>query len=215
MIKDFKLGIRILKYSFRIKAMAVCSILFFSLGIICMVLLPNTGYVAVTSYWMIAGMMFVSSVTSLGITGIVQSSSRKRALHTSVPAILNMCWCLVTYIVFLMLKLVMWQVGGREPQPGELVVYGLMVIICMIYGLGFYKLFFVAVGLFVLLFFPLCWGGEDIICQALAEIPLWVAAVIGLAEILLGAGVEYGMYRLAYRLPIDKLALNVSLRKLV
>lgn len=215
MIKDFKLGIRIIKYSFRIKLMLVFGMVFFGLGIIFMILLPEAGYFAETSYWMIAGIMCVSPITSLGITGIVQSSPRKKALHTSVPAILNMCWCLITYIVILLVNLVMWQAGVREPQHGELVVYGLMVIIFMIYGLGYYKLFFLAVGLFVLMYFPLSWGGEEIICQALAEIPFWVAAVIGLAEILLGACVEYGLYRLAYRLPIDKVALNASLRKLV
>lgn len=215
MFKNLKLGIRMLKYGFRSRSMLVMGVVFFCFGVLFTTLFSNIGYFMGATYFMVTGIFCESSVTSLGITGLVQSSPKKKALHTSVPVALNISWFYITYFVFMFIRLVMWRAGGQEMQPGEPVMYGLLAIICMVYGLGCYKLFYVAVCFFVLTFFPLCWGGEELICQALAGVPLWVAVLIGLAEILLGACIQYGLYRLAYRLPIDKMSVNVSLRKLM
>lgn len=215
MFKNLKLGIRMLKYGFRSKSILVMGIVFFCLGILFMILFSDIGYFAGATYFMVTGIFCESSVTSLGITGMVQSSPKRKALHTSVPVVLNTCWFYITYFVFMFIGLVMWRVRGQEMQPGEPVIYGLLAIICMVYGLGCYKLFYVAVGFFVLTYFPLSEGGEELICQALAGVPLWAAVLIGLAEILLGACIQYGLYRLAYRLPIDKMSVNMSLRKLM
>ena len=215
MFKGLKLGIRMLKYGFRSKSMLVMGIVFFCLGILFMILFSDIGYFAGATYFMVTGLFCESSITSLGITGMVQSSPKKKALHTSVPVVLNTCWFYITYFVFMSIRLVMWRVSGQEMQPSEPVIYGLLAIICMVYGLGCYKLFYVAVVFFVLTYFPLCWGGEELIHQAMMGVPLWVAVLIGLVEILLGACVQYGLYRLTYRLPIDKMSVNMSLRKLI
>lgn len=215
MFKNLKLGIGMLKYGYRSKLMLVMGIAFFCLGILFMILFSDLGYFAGASYFMITGIFCGSAVSSLGFTGIAQSSPRKKALHSSVPVILNTCWFYLTYFVFMFIRLVLWRVRGQGMQPGEPVIYGLLAIICMVYCLGCYKLVFVAMGLFVLMYFPICLGGSELICQALAGFPLWGAVLIGLAEILLGACIQYGLYRLAYRLPMDKMAVNVSLRKLM
>lgn len=215
MFKNLKLGIGMLKYGFRSKSMFVMGIVFFCLGVLFMILFSDIGYFAGATYFMVTGIFCESSVTSLGITGMVQSSPKKKALHSSVPVVLNACWFYITYFVFLFIRLVMWRVRGQEMQPGEPVIYGLLAIICMVYGLGCYKLFYVAIVFFALTFFPLSWGGEELICQALTGVPLWVTVLIGLTEILLGACIQYGLYRLTYRLPIDKMSVNVSLRKLM
>lgn len=215
MFKNLKLGIGMLKYGFRNKAIFVMGIVFFCLGVLFMILFSDIGYFAGATYFMITGVFSESALVSQGVTGMVQSSPKKKALHTSVPVILNTCWFYISYFIFMFIRLVMLWVRGQEMQPGEPVIYGLMAIICMVYGLGFYKLFYVAFGFFVLTFFPLCSGGEELICQALAGVPLWVAVLIGLAEILIGACIQYGLYRLTYRLPIDKMSVNMSLRKLM
>ena len=204
-----------LKYGFRNKPILVMGIVFFCLGVLFMILFSDIGYFAGATYFMITGVFSESALISQGVTGMVQSSPKKKALHTSVPVILNTCWFYISYFIFMSIRLVMWRAGGQEMQSGEPVMYGLLAIICMVYGLGCYKLFYVAIVFFALTFFPLCLGGEEVIYQALAGVPLWVAVLIGLAEILLGACIQYGLYRLTYRLPIDKMSVNVSVRKLM
>lgn len=215
MFKNLKLGIRILKYGFRSKVILVMGIVFFCLGALFMILFSDLGYFAGASYFMVTGIFCGSAAASPGFTGIAQSSPRKKALHSSVPVILNTCWFYLTYFVFLFIRLVLWRVRGQGMQPGEPVIYGLLAFICMVYCLGCYKLFYVAIVFFIVTFFPLCLGGAELIYQALMGIPLWAAVLIGLGEISIGACIQYGLYRLAYRLPMDKMAVNVSLRKLM
>lgn len=218
MFSDFKTGFKMLKYSFRIKWMLAAGILFFCVGIFIFgfFLLSHDrvlGYFQGTVYWTLSGMMFCSAITSLGVSNIVQSSSRKKAMHTSVPVCINLCYYLITYILFLLIGLLAWGMSGQRQQPGDIVVYGLMAALIMVYSVGCLKLFFIAILFLIATYFPVLWGGTEAICRASADLPMGVAVCVGLAEILLGACVQYFLLRLAYRLPVDRTAVTGPLRK--
>ena len=218
MFSNFRTGFKMLKYSFRIKWMLAAGILFFCVGIFFFgfFLLSHDhdiGYLYGIVYWSLSGVMFCSAITSLGVSNIVQSSPRKKALHTSIPVCMNLCYYLTTYILFLLMGLLTWGMSGEKQQPGDIVVYGLMAALMMVYSVGCLKLFLAAILFLVAVFFPVLWGGAESICLALADLPMGAAVCIGLAEILLGACVQYLLLRLAYRLPVDRTAVTGPLRK--
>ena len=218
MFRDFKTGLKMLKYSFRIKWMLAAGILFFCVGIFFFgfFLLSHDyviGYFQGTVYWTLSGVMFCSAITSLGVSNMVQSSPRKKSLHTSVPVCMNLCYYLITYILFLLMGLLIWGMSGQRQQPGDPVVYGLMAALIMVYSVGCLKLFYAAILFLIVVFLPVLWGGAEAICLALADLPMGAAVCIGLAEILLGACVQYLLLRLAYRLPVDRATVTGTLRK--
>lgn len=153
MFSNFKTGWKMLKYSFRIKWMLALGIFFFCVGIFFFAFFQLSydhvlGYFQGTVYWTLSGVMFCSAYTSLGVSNIVQSSPRKKALHTSVLVCMNLCYYLITYILFLLMGLLIWGMNGERQQPGDLVVYGLMAALMMVYSVGCLKLFLAAILFF-------------------------------------------------------------------
>ena len=213
MFRDFKRGFKMLKYSFRIKPILAVGIFFFCVGIVFFMLSPDIGYLQGTVYWTLSGVMLCTAITPLGVSNMVQSSPRKKALHTSVPVCMNLCYYLVTYILFLLMGLLIWGMSGQRQQPGDPVVYGLMAAVIMVYSVGCLKLFFAAILFLIAAYLPILWGGAETICQMAADLPMGPAVCIGMAEILLGACVQYLLFRLAYRLPVDRTAVTGPLRK--
>lgn len=218
MFNNFRTGFKMLKYSFRIKWMLAVGIFFFCVGIFFFAFFHlshdhDLGYFQGTVYWALSGVMFCSAITSLGVSNIVQSSPRKKALHTFVPVCMNLCYYLITYILILLMGLLIWGMSGQKQQPGDLVVYGLMAAMMTVYSVGCLKLFYAAILFLIVVFFPVLWGGAEAICTALADLPMGAAVCIGLAEILLGACVQYFLLRLAYRLPVERAAVTGALRK--
>ena len=213
MIKNLKLGVKLLRYTFRIKTSIIVGAVFFSLGLL-LLLLPGVGYFAGSTYWMVGGLFVTNTLVSLNASTMVLSSSAKRALQTSIPTVLNLGYCLITYFLFMLFEILLWKVDGREQEPGVLVVYGLLAFILMIYN-SYYKIFALAVVFFAITFFWISWGGEQLILTAASQLPLSVAAVIGLAAIMLGALLQYGIALLTYRMPMGKMVINQDLRKLM
>lgn len=213
MFRDFKTGWKMIKYSFRIKLILAFDIFIFCMGIVFFLLSPDIGYLQGTVLWTLSGVMFCTAITSLGVSNIVQSSPRKKVLHTSFPVCMNLCYYLVTYILFLLMGLLIWGMSGQRQQPGDPVVYGLVAAVIMVYSVGCLKLFFAAILFLMAAYFPILWGGADTICKMSADLPMGAAICIGLAEILLGACVQYFLFRLAYRLPVDRTGVTGPLRK--
>lgn len=213
MLCDFKRGFKMLKYSFRIKLILAFDIFIFCMGIVFFLLSPDIGYLQGIVFWTLSGVMFCSAITPLGVSNMVQSSPRKKALHTSVPVCMNLCYYLVTYILFLLMGLLIWGMSGQKQQPGDPVVYGLVAAVIMVYSVGCLKLFYVAILFLIVAYFPILRGGAEAICQMSVDLPTGAAVCIGMAEILLGACVQYLLLRLAYRLPVDRMTVTGPLRK--
>ena len=213
MIRDLKLGIRMMRYCYRIKMALVSAGVFFCLGFLFLPMpFQDMAAYAASVYWMLVGLLVTGTLVSLNITAMVQSSPKKKALQTSVPAILNACFYLMSYIMFLLTEIVIWKLRGVEPLPGALIVYGLISLIYMVYC-SYFKLFSVAVIFLLFTFLPISWGVRRMILHAAENMPLAAAAAIGLAEILLGAYLQYLFLLLTYRLPVSKMAIHKELKK--
>lgn len=154
-------------------------------------------------YWMTVGMIATGICFTLNASSIMQSSPLKKALQISVPVVLNLSYYMMSYLLFLLIEALLWTVGGREQDPGVLVLYGLMAIVFMVYNSS-YKIFELATVLFVVAFFSLLLGGEYLIRQMLTGLSPGLAGIIGLGEILVGALLQYCLALLTYRMPLSR-----------
>ena len=211
MIKILKRGIKLLKYTYKLKSNIIIGIIFFVLGLT-FLLEPGIGSVSCSIYWMIVGLVLTGICSHINASAIVQSSPLKKTLQISVPVILSFCYYMMVYLVFLLIEALLWSVGGREKNPGVLVFYGLMAIVFMLYNSG-YKLFELATAFFCVAFLSLLWGGEQPIRQMFAGVSPWMAGIIGFGEILSGALLQYCLALLTYRMPLSRRAIVRELRK--
>ena len=211
MIKSLKHGIKLLKYTYKLKENVIVCMIFFVVGLTFLLELGRSS-ISCCIYWMAVGMIATGMCFSINASSIMQSSPRKKALQILVPVVLNLSYYMMTYLLFLLLEALLWTVGGREQDPGVLVLYGLMAIVFMVYNSS-YKIFELATVLFVVVFFSLLLGGEDLIRQMLAGLSPWIAGIIGLGEILVGALLQYCLALLTYRMPLSRRAIAWELRK--
>lgn len=211
MIKSLKRGIKLLKYTYKLKSNIIVGIIFFVLGL-AFLLEPVMGWISCSTYCMIVGLVLTGICSHINASVIVQSSPLKKTLQISVPVILSLCYYLMAYLVFLLIEALLWSVGGREKNPGALVFYGLMAIVFMLYNSG-YKLFELATAFFCVASLALLWGGEQPIRQMLADFSPWMTGLIGFGEILLGALLQYCLALLTYRMPLSRRAIVRELRK--
>ena len=212
MIKNLKRGIKLLKYTYKLKLNVIMSMIFFIVGLI-FLLEPEMGSVIGSIYLMWAGMIVTTFCFNINVSSIVQSSPFKRTLQVTVPVVLNLCYCMMAYLLFLLIEALFWSVGGREQDPGVLVFYGLMAIVFMAYSSTAYKIFGLATVFFAVAFLSLLWGGEQPIRQMSAGLSLGGAGAIGLGEILLGAFLQYSLALLTYRMSLSRSAIVREPRK--
>ena len=210
MIKRLKQGIKLIKYTYKLKTNIVVSIIFFVLGLT-FLLEPGIGSVSCSIYWIIVGLVLTGICSHINASAIVQSSPFKKTLQISIPVVLSLCYYTIAYLLFLSIEALLWSVGGREQDPGVLVFYGLMAIVFMLYNSG-YKMFELATVFFCVAFLSLLWGGEQPIRQMLGGLSPWVAGIIGFGEILLGALLQYCLALLTYCMPLSRRAIVRELR---
>lgn len=210
MIKRLKQGIKLIKYTYKLKPNIVVSIIFFVLGLT-FLSEPGIGSVSCSIYWIIVGLVLTGICSHINASAIAQSSPLKKTLQISIPVVLSLCYYTITFLLFLLIETLLWSVGGREQDPGVLVFYGLMAIVFMLYN-NSYKMFELATVFFCVAFLSLLWGGEQPIRQVLAGLSPWVAGIIGFGEILLGALLQYCFALLTYRMPLSRRAIVRELR---
>ena len=211
MIKSLKHGIKLLKYTYKLKQSVFVCMIFFVVGLAFLLELGRSS-ISCSIYWLTVGMIATGTCFTVNTPSIVQSSPLKRTLQISIPVVLNLSCHIMTYLLFLLLEVLLWTVGGRERDPGALVIYGLMAIVFMVYNSS-YKIFELVTVFFIVAFLSLLLGGEYLIRQMLAGLSPAIAAVIGFGEILIGALLQYCLALLTYRMPLSMRAIARELRK--
>lgn len=212
MINELKLGMKLLKYSFNLKINIISTVLYFTLGILWCFLanLPQFGPI----YLSFIGLQIQQMLSSLYFSDMVLSSPRKREIQISVAVTVSVLSCLVFYVLTVGVILLSHKIGIQEGIPfGSLILCGLLFMVLMVYGVLLSKTGTAMVIVFLIMFFgPILWftsSGD----QVLRDISLGAAVGIGLAEILLGAALQYLTARLTYRMPVKYKAMLQAIQK--
>ena len=219
MIRQFKMGVRLLRYGFGLKMCVWWCTAFLGLGLLLAVFVPPSFgrggiyFVAVNGIW-IAQLIY-----SLSASNMIQASRWNKPLQTSIPAMLCFAGEAFMYVLMILARLpyiLSADLQKRVPALADVGMTGLLLFCVMVY-VGFaYKFFVAATVLFFTLF-----AGSSIVLQiwvnmneqVLAGTPFWVIVAIGFLAIAAGTLVQYGIALLTYRYPISKKAQLRGLQK--
>lgn len=153
-------------------------------------------------------------LTSLQFSDMVLSSPRKREIQISVAVMVGVLGSLFSYALTSGVIFFCYKIGVREePQFGILILCGVLLLERMVYEVLWQKMGTVAVIIFILMFFGAVLWFLSSGNQVLREISFGTAVGIGLAELLLGAVLQYLIARLTYRLPVKNNPMLQAIQK--
>ena len=147
MIKQIKMSIKLLRYTFGMKMCIGLGVVFLLCGVAMSLMPEELGLSG--SFFLIATAMWATQLFySLSVSSLVQSSPYKKAAQTSMPAIISFLSFLGSYAVILLLKLPRLQTANAETQQYMAADYAKFFICtagwwnCKAYEVYFFNFFY-------------------------------------------------------------------------
>lgn len=213
MLKDFKLGIKLLKYGFGVKSNMTFAGLFLAVGICFLLFIPVNGI------WMIymvgSAAYLLQILSSLHVAAIANSSPRRKTLYTKIPVLISLSFYLLLYGAGCLVELWMMHIGRIQEKDvaQSMIMAGLVMVWFMVYVGGAFKYFVASLVMGVVAILFIIFGGNIIFAILDPHISIGVALLIGLAAVLLGTVLQYLLSLLLYRYPASKAAQMRQLQK--
>lgn len=208
MLKDIKLGFKLLKYSYKLKMNAGMLILFLAIGVASEVMTKGTSIIGGV-YFMLCGMFAYQMVMSMDVSQMIQSTSMKKKLQIYIPAMVSFIIYMVVYTFIVVERIILIQ--NHVADAGELSYTLFSIDIVMISVFLFtsicYKYFILGFIVFMAIFMSsytaLMVSG---VMAVMEKLPFAANVVIGYAIIILGTAFLIGMGRLLYKKPLSEFA---------
>lgn len=217
MTEQIKMGMKLLRYTFGIKTCLVSMVLFLGLGILC-ACLPVRIMGRMSGFFiLLVSLWVVQMLSSLNVSYMVQASPWKRALQTSVPALLSFVCSLILYLFVVLisvLKLRGAALDERQILVEGVLMNGILAFLLLVYSGVAYKYFRIATVVFSVTVYALMCVFEFIPNTGKGLNLSFMGAVgIGILCIIAGALAEYGLSLLFYKVPVSKGAQMHGLQK--
>ena len=208
MLKEIKLGFKLLKYSYKLKMNVVTLILFLAIGVFSEVMAKGTSLVGGV-YFMIGGMFAYQLVMSMDVSQMIQSTAMKKKLQIYIPAMVSFIIYMVIFTFLVIEKVIL--IHNHAAKPSELVNTLLWVEMIMasvyIFTSICYKFFVLGFVVFMVLdmsmFMGLLTSG---IMAAMEKLSFGATIVMGYAIIILGTLLVVGVGKLLYKKPLSEFA---------
>lgn len=224
MINDFKLGLKTMKYGLNGTGFVVLFVLCFLLGTVLEIFMPIAAFGGMW-FGMIAQCV-VQCISSFTVSTMVQSSSYKKKLQTTIPTMIVCMYLLIANTYNLFLKwmgyriLMNWSESDADVlivfEPGEfsvgIILSSIVMVLIVLYmgvGLKFFWLSFLLLFGAIALFNMVSIEGN--IIDVL--IPEGVAVVISYVIILVGSGILYLILNGSYKREYSKLTFDAQLKR--
>ena len=219
MIKDIKFGLSVVKYGLNYHGVVALGVTVIGAGLLFAILMPMS---ILTGMLLGVGIICVmQSVSSISTSTMVQSSSHRKRLRTTIPGIFATIIMLFANTLNLLLYGISWFVGkdngiwyesqgvnyGRGIQDGDYqmcILLSSFIWVCMLW-FGAIAIRFLWVGLLIVLlsgrmgmftYFLL----EESSCAISVEMAIILSYVI----VLLGCGILYVINYLLYKYPLSE-----------
>ncbi len=220
MIKQLKMGFKLLRYAHGFAGCMVATVAFFIIGVLLeFARIDGYGtskYIGVL-FVLITGMWPLQMLFSINVSNMVGASPQKKKLQISIPAVLSFWLYLVMYLVVLGMLWIKYRMGVSEADiVTELIVLTIAGVTILGYMGVALKYFWASTVVFFIVINVELNG--LIIWQmfnphALSGISIPVAVLIGFAGVVVGAALYYGLALALYHRPISKYSQISSLRK--
>ena len=221
MMRDLKLGFKIMKYGLGVKAIIFALVVCIIASVFISMLVPfGLGGL----YLGMAVMMVTQLVFSVSVSTMVQTSPQKKRLQTTVPTLISgifLLLCNTLNLLFAWLGYLRMQNNTNSffiitMEPGELeagIIFasGMMVFI-MIYAHCSMKYIWVSTIVFLILFytgFHYLRVGEIVY----PIMPTWVAVLISYGIVVAGCVLMYGISCVTYKKDFSRQTFETQLKR--
>lgn len=208
MLKEIKLGFKLIKYSYKLKMNIGMLILFLAIGVFSEVMTKGTSLIGGV-YLMIGGMFAYQMVMSMDVSLMIQSTAMKKKLQIYIPAMVSFIIYVAIFTFLVIEKVILMQNYAAETFEfvNTLLWIEMIMASVYIYTSICYKFFVLGFIVFMAIdmsmFMGLLTSG---IMAAMEKLPFGVIVVIGYAIIILGTLLVVGVGNLLYKKPLSEFA---------
>lgn len=224
MIKDIKLGWKVLRYGLNVKGSIIAGVIFISLAIMWEVIMPPLATANTTSeaFMAIGALLIAQLIHSVTVSSVVQTSPYKKKLQTRVPALLGGIFILIGHTWLIGVKqlgLIFWNESMEWPE--QLAISILfeaipVVLICLYMGASL-KAFWPSTIIFLILFMGTSTLGNMWMFRIDEQTPapMSIPAAIAVSYLIVIAGIfaMYGIFCAMYKREYSKITFETALQR--
>lgn len=203
MLKDIKLGFKLLKYGYKLKLNVIMLVFFAIFGIASEIFSKGTSIIGGV-YFMMSGMFTFQLIMSMDVSELIQSTSLKKKLQIYIPVLASTVINLILFTIFVVERVVLIQMGVADKTQiiYTLFMLDVILLITYLYTSICYKYFVLGFILFMVMFMAAFMGFADTI----AALGLPVIALFGYIAIFVGGALEILIGELLYKKPLSEFA---------
>lgn len=208
MLKDIKLGFKLLKYSYKLKLNTGMLIMFLIIGAIVEVMTKGTSIIGGV-YFMLCGMFAYQLVMSMDVSQMIQSTAMKKKIQIYIPSMVSFIIYMVIYTFLVVERVILIQNHVADTKELAFTLFSIDIVMVSVFLFTSicYKYFILG----FIVFFVIFMGSYTVLMMSgvmavLQELPFGVIVVMGYAIIILGTALLIGMGNLLYKKPLSEFA---------
>lgn len=207
MLKDIKLGFKLLKYGYKLKLNVIMLVFFAIFGIASEIFSKGTSIIGGV-YFMMSGMFTFQLIMSMDVSELIQSTSLKKKLQIYIPVLASTVINLILFTIFVVERVVLIQMGVADKTQiiYTLFMLDVILLITYLYTSICYKYFVLGFILFMVMFMALDNSAFMGFADTIAALGLPVVALLGYIAIFAGGAFEILIGELLYKKPLSEFA---------
>lgn len=217
MIKDLKLGLKLIKYGAQFKLNIISAAFLFVLAIIFELMSHGTTFIG-AFYFLLVGVFPMQLIFSTDVSTMVQTSRMKRKIQITLPILFN---SIIMGASVIFVGIVRYVEIMMYPEDEAMIVNGLILVgatsFCFLAYMGAaFKHFAISMIGFIVCYFAIYFPLFFVTMYMDRPIvPYPLALLICILCIAAGLGIQYVLLRLFYKHEMSKHAFGAQIRKLM
>ena len=218
MLKDIKLGFKLLKYGYKLKLNIFMLAFFAIFGIASDIMSKGTSIIG-GIYIMMCGMFTFQLIMSMDVSEFIQSTSLKKKLQIYIPVLSSTVINLVVFTFLVIERVILIQNSVADEKQLIFTLFTLDVVLLAVYLYTSicYKYFVFGFIVFMVLFmsiFTVLSGVAFVpVSNAVFKLGLPVVALLGYIVIFVGGALEILIGELLYKKPLSEFAFRGFFRE--
>ena len=202
MLKDIKLGFKLLRYGYKLKLNVIMFVFFAVIGIASDIMSKGTSIIGGV-YFMMCGMFTFQLIMSMDVSELIQSTSLKKKLQIYIPV-------MSSTVINLVVILIQNSVADKKQLIFTLFTLDVELLTVYLYTSICYKYYVLGFIVFMVLFmgvFTVFSGAAFVpVSNAVFKLGLPVVALLGYIAIFAGGALEILIGELLYKKPLSEFA---------
>ena len=209
MLKDIKLGFKLLRYGYKLKLNVIMLVFFAIIGIASDIISKGTSIIG-GIYFMMCGMFTFQLIMSMDVSELIQSTSLKKKLQIYIPVMSSTVINLVVFTFLVIERVILIQNSVADKKQLIFTLFTIDVVLLTVYTSICYKYFVLGFIVFMVLFmavFTVLSGAAFVpVSNAVFKLGLPVVALLGYIAIFAGGAFEILIGELLYKKPLSEFA---------